>query len=745
MSAPDDAIPSLTEPMPDADDRLGAKLDALLDALASARPYARSAYQTDVFHYAEALLQTEDGLALLAARAPRYDSAGVFLGGPWEDASKLRPPLVAGSLQAAGVYAIVEILSELRMLAIATGRATSEHVTQEEASTFLEEVMALNLDYLFPRETEEERVRSGEPYRAVAIRLFALLAQEFGLASLRDEVVREVDQLAAQRPVVTTRIRRMIAMAARIPTDAAAVDVADDPTRDRLAEFTEAVSGPTPLSRAHPDLAAYRLAIKDADDIALQAEVDGFVHSTRRTGLVAPPHAILVRRMITRRPEIVADALDLNDAGRAELTAADDLAQRMIKVAIVPGTAQSLIGLRRVFERGLLSQPAVAAGLERLVSLDLTPELRRQLLSTRGKQDGVTANAMLLAGAIAVLGQPLGVGQGRNPTCQAARGISLWAQHAPAHLLELLIAAARDGTVEMWFEGDLLKSNELMHQAPREFDLDLDPVSIALVPHLDQLYGEMMRRVSFRGEDAHKWVNPGLYGRWVPTGFASVFHDVGQTTVAAYEDFVRRFYATHHPSSTTGIRSRIRTRSVSASRTVTATTSDRTPCRCSASRSILRASCARTSSIRTAKGVRTGDTAFGPRSPGTVRRRGSHRCRWRRSSRGSTHSTSIRTKRATPTPCRTSGFARLNRTPAGRGAARSRGRSSRIRTVGVTGSRLRVFAGGQFECGADGEDEEHDVEEAECGPKPVKRDLAREHAQHDELAADDREHRHQHC
>jgi hypothetical protein len=159
---------------------------------------------------------------------------------------------------------------------------------------------------------------------------------------------------------------------------------------------------------------------------------------------------------------------------------------------------------------------------------------------------------MLVAGTLAVLGSPLGVGQGRNPTCQAARGISLWAQHAAGLLIELLIAAARDDNIELPFESQTLHSGKLHGSKPLDLDLDLDPVSLVLVPHLDRLYDQLMKLVALRGEDGHKWVNPALYGRWVPTGFASVFSNPAQTTVAEYEDFVRRFFATHHPAYNDG-------------------------------------------------------------------------------------------------------------------------------------------------------------------------------------------------
>ncbi len=201
-----------------------------------------------------------------------------------------------------------------------------------------------------------------------------------------------------------------------------------------------------------------------------------------------------------------------------------------------------------MLEYGLLSRQEVTAGMKRLVALDLQSEVRRNLLDRRKERDGVTANALLLAGVVSVFGQPLGVGQGRNPTCQAARAISLWAQHAHGYLLALVVSAARDGFLEFAFESETLRSDELTGGLAPQLDFDVDPVSIVLVPHLDRIYDAMMRRVALREEDGHKWVNPALYGRWVPTGFVSVFEDRAQTTVADFDEFVRRFFATHHPA-----------------------------------------------------------------------------------------------------------------------------------------------------------------------------------------------------
>jgi len=534
--------------------RLGRKLDAALDAVAQAAPFARSRHQTQVFQIAEALMGTPGGLRVLYEQAHRFDGAGVFDGGPWVDPARLQPPLVEGSLVASGVYPVVETLSELRVLAIATGRVESERMSADEARRFLEEVMALNLRFLFPGDTEQERV-SGGPHRASNEALFSLLAEELSLTNLRREVVAEITAVSAQRPIMTSRLRRMIEMAARIPTgsdeEAAARDQAVDA---RLEVFTAALRGPGPLARRYPSVRDYRKAIPEIDVDTLAVEADACGESMRQTGIVSDHHAVLLRWLIQKKPRLAARALALTPMGAASLEQNLGATRKLVKVAILPSTSQAVYGLSRIIDRGLLARREIRHGLTRIVDMDLDRDVRRLLLSRKTRRDGLTANAMLTAGCIAVLGQPLGIGQGHNPTCQAARGLSLWAQHAPGYLLGLVVSAARDGHIAMDFEGQHLRSDKLGGGLARSLDPELDPVSLVLVPHLDRLYDEMMRRVALRGEDGHKWVNPALYGRWISHGFASIFLDIAQTTVSAPGDFVRRFFATHHPAYNDGNR-----------------------------------------------------------------------------------------------------------------------------------------------------------------------------------------------
>ncbi|MEM9694046.1 MAG: hypothetical protein AAGA56_15975, partial [Myxococcota bacterium] len=525
--------------------RLRDKLQEALKALGKAPDFARSKYQDEVFQIAEALMGLPDGVDVLSQLAPEFEPSGVFAGGPWADPAKLQPVLVRGSLQGSGVYPVVETLSELRVMAIAEGRYASETMTTSEALAFLEEVVALNLHLVFPGHTEQERVEGG-PQLESNQRLFRLIAQRVDVNNLQRKVVAEIVQVAAQRPVHPGRLRQMVDTALRMPPSD------DEETRLTLATFGDAVHAPAPLSQALPDLKAYRRELANQATDSLEVEAEAMAAAMKRTGLCSRHHAVLLRHLAVNEPILVGTAMGLDTVGLGELEKQQELVRQLIKVAVRPATAHCIYGLSRLIERGLLSRREVAAGLNRVFELDLTREVRRTLHARRSKRDGVTANALLLADVIAVLGQPLGIGQGNHPTCQAARGLSLWSQHAPGYLLELMISAARDGLVEIAFEGQSIRTDQLLGNREPLGDPDLDAVSVVLIPHLDRIYEHMMRQVALRPDDGHKWVNPALYGRWVPNGFASAFRDVGQTTVVEFEDFVRRLYATHHPAYNDG-------------------------------------------------------------------------------------------------------------------------------------------------------------------------------------------------
>ncbi len=522
------------------------QFDAALDQLERAPDFSKARYQTPVFRLAADLLESDAGLHGLYQRAAHFDRAGVFHGGPWEDPSKLLPHLVGIGLMGETVYPTVESLSELRLLALATGGAESERMDAAAARDFLRDVSAKCLDLAFPRPSESTRRRPRAHARAE--RLLALIRAELPLAGLRERVIEEIELMAAQRPIVIGPIVQLVHAARRLAGDTPLPPELEQ----RLLPFENAVKGASALSRECIGVLTYRRAVSDADTETLRPEAEALGRALRATGLGSPHHAVLLRRLGRDWPEGIAEALQLDETGRAEMGKHGAVCQDLIRVAVQPATAFCIYGLARMLERGLLSRTEVQGGLKRLIDFSIRPDVRETLLAGYPPDSGLSANAVLLAGAIAVLGQPLGIGQGNNPTCQSARALSLWSLHAPGYLLKILIGAARDGCVEMDFEGIVLRSNELLEvPSAASFDTDLDPASVVLVPHLNRIYARMLQLAGMRGEDAHRWVNPAMYGRWIPKGFASAMDPLG-LSVVRFRDFVRRFFATHHPEFNDG-------------------------------------------------------------------------------------------------------------------------------------------------------------------------------------------------
>ncbi len=521
-----------------------ARLDAAIEKLDRAPAFAKARYQEPVFAAGSDLLDTDGGLAALLERAPRFDAVGVFRGGPWEDVTKLLPDLVRYGLLGDGVYPTVEAMSELRLLAIARGDVDHPDLSAEDAAGFLREVCVRSLDLMFPADSEASR-RQPKLYDR-AERLFAAIRDVLSLDRLLTSVVEEIRLMTVQRPVRDSRITTLVDQAALLP------DADADPgARDALRSYGAALGAATPLAAAAGDPVTYRRRLAECDDGEVLQECRRFGASLREVGLTSPYHAVALRAVARRMPEQLGDAIGADEAGAAHAAKCGELPAALVKAAVFPGTHRTILGLVGLLERHLLARPEVAAGLRRLLQLDVLSDVADRLIRTRPENEGLSENAILVSGAILVLGLPLGVGQGNSPTCQAARGISLWSLHAPGMLLGKIANAARDGFVAAEFEGQELRSDRCADVASGESGSDLDPVSLLLVPHLDRIYATMLGLAAGRNTDPHRWVNPAMYGRWVAPGFASAL-DPSSVTVSHHSLFVRRFYATHHPDYNDG-------------------------------------------------------------------------------------------------------------------------------------------------------------------------------------------------
>lgn len=499
------------------------------------------------------LTDSAEGLGLLLDRVPDMARAGVFEDGLWARPGRLVPSLVGGTLRAGDQTTLIEILSELRMLAIMDGRLEVPEFKSARARQFLTDAMVRNLDLILP--TNEPGL---DPATAGKVRRLAdLLLKHIPLTRLKGGLATEITLLCLQRPIVTDRaldllrlVREHIPMSAQggrvdegLPDDGEPEWEDVDPDR-RLASYLNAAFTPSEAVQEH-GVADYGRVLAASDGTALAAECRALGASLSTTGLAVPHHAALARR-VKSRPDDLSELLALTAAGKAELRRHGSFVAELIDDAVHPDLPRAVYGLGRLLDRGILSQQPVRTGLGRFLDLELHEKVSEAIVQSRPDAD-LSARQILLADVLGVLGQPLGIGQGRNPTCQSARGLSLWSRHAPGKLLGMIRTVAESADLVMRFEGQELVASTLGQGLVREFDHDLDAVSVVMVPHLDRVYNEMMRRAAYRGDDPHRFVNPAMYGHWIPTGFSSAY-DYATNSIPDYDAFVRLFYATHHPT-----------------------------------------------------------------------------------------------------------------------------------------------------------------------------------------------------
>ncbi|TGN41116.1 hypothetical protein [Marinobacter confluentis] len=517
------------------------QFDIAISEFARARRSDNTASSMGLLERARQLMIMPGGFDVLYRRIPTLEAAGIFGTSDWAQPALLKPVLARQSLRSAGaVTTIVEAISELRMLAVIRGDYFHPGISAEQASHFLTQVMALNLDLLSGSLSEADRERPKQ-LGVIVQSLYQYLVNHLGYANLLDSLVDEVWRLLEQRPIQVDSIREMIGQIATCLYDPT-LKTSDNENATRLVR---ALYAPTPGSQEDPGTTVYLERLEKMDDLSLAVEAARLADSMHDTGLASPYHAVLIRFLrATEKDDLLSAALGLTMTGQDDLLCYTELVKTLIDEAIFPETCQAVYGLAMMLERGSLFTPAVAQALWRQIELRVSDENREMIRSVFG--DAHRPRVFLLAGVLNLLGQPLGVGQGNNPSCQSAIGLSLWADHEADYLLQLLAWAARDNEILMRFEGDEVSSKDLEDGLVTEIPMDVDPVSLLLIPHLDRIYGEMWRRCSDREDDAHRWINPEFYGWWVNHGFR-VVSDVTTGEITDYNGFIRYFYASYHP------------------------------------------------------------------------------------------------------------------------------------------------------------------------------------------------------
>ncbi|AVI62867.1 hypothetical protein [Halomonas sp. GFAJ-1] len=494
-----------------------------------------------VMDAARRALMEDGGCAALEARAADFESAGVFEGSDWATPQYLIPTLTPFALKSADANVVViEALSELRLLAVAKGDYLHSLVSQEHAHHYLTQVMAINLWLLFNAPSEAERETQGR-LANIPRQLFQHLAERIGYEHVIDQLIDEIWRILKQRPIQVDAIKQMITQIALCQANPEIDLGSSGQGADRLVS---SLYGPTQACREDPGVALYRERLERMDSAALQAESTGFARAMHDTGLVSPYHAVLMRYLLEEGDHLLSEALGLSATGRDCLLCYRELVHALIRSGVYPATAQAVYGLALLLERGILYQAPVAPAMWRQLNLQLSEWSEARLTIAYG--DYASPRARLIEGVLCMLGLPLGVGQGNNPTCQSARALSMWAYNDPDYLLQMVTWAARDDEIIMHFEGQPISSMESALGVAAELPMDLDPVSLIVVPHLDRIYAEMGRRCIGREGDPHRWVNPEFHGWWSGRGF-SINVDVATGQLCNVDDFVRHFYASYHP------------------------------------------------------------------------------------------------------------------------------------------------------------------------------------------------------
>lgn len=519
------------------------RLIAQIEQLKQANTWQKQQLRQQLLSQIDGLTRKPDGLRYCYAHIEKLVEAELFVSTPWEAPEHLVPSLVGGTLRAGFPNNVLEVLSELRMVKIADGAYENAPIPAAQAQQFLEEMIIANFNLAFLEYSEEMRKSMTEAEQKRIKTLFAFLLEHISLENLKGKLAEEVVNIANQRPINTYRMDEMLALV----KDHIQL-TPDNPEDAVLYQYVSSEYYPTEACRDQPPHDEYleRLAAMSEDDRV--AELQRLGKTMSNTGLVGIYHYLALRYTLSHHPIELRYLLHLNGHGKAELKAHLGLVTELAEYCITEHNRQVIYGLARLLERNMLSRKPVWYALQKLKGIKLHPGTEAKLLKARHPQSKISAHQLLMGGTLQVLGQPLGIGQGNNPTCQSARGISMWSQHAPGKLLNYIIDAATSDNLHFRYEGDLLEAQKLSISTSETFDYELDPVSIVLVPPLDRIYNEMMRQamVKHYQEDPHVSVNPAFYGHWIQTGFASAY-DPLRHAIVNYEHFVRLFLASFHP------------------------------------------------------------------------------------------------------------------------------------------------------------------------------------------------------
>lgn len=536
-------LPDMTKDVAEKMDRLLSELEGLQSS-----GLKRERIQSKVLSSIDILSRSKEGLNQLYAHVRVICDSGLLEGTSWEDPEKLVPTLVKGTLSSGFPMIIYETMSELRMLKLAMGELEDDNFSQQEAQSFLREALIGSFELIFENGSEELRMKLTKNERQRIHLLFDFILGHYPLENILDRLSLEVRIISGQRPIKTDRLRRLLKLVRdNVDLSGGGED------RDSLKYYVNALYQPTNQVKQHPSIGEYRNFLDAASSEQLVSEAKEMGIIMDATGLVSAFHVLLVKKLAISRPKALGFALALDSHGKADLERHEDFVISIIQRFVREDHKQVIYGLGKLLNRNLLSRKAVYNALNKLFTIRLHSDVERLLVKSRQSNAEIDPKDMLCGGVIRLLGQPLGVGQGLNPTCQSARGLSMWSRHSPEKLLNMIINAAVANTLSFRYEGEIIDATGVINE--QVFDFNLDPVSVVLVPHLDSIYQQMMQRAQLKhpGQDPHVSVNPAFYGHWIQTGFTSCYNPL-TNMIVGYENFVKLFYASFHPEFNGGFK-----------------------------------------------------------------------------------------------------------------------------------------------------------------------------------------------
>ena len=486
----------------------------------------RHVFREAVLEEAAALLNEPNGLVKLFKYAHLFDEAGVFAEKPWENIRKLNPALVRGTLHAGGIMAASETLSNLRILAIARGDYTHPEMSVYDANEFLTKVMALNLDLLLMKETEENRVKQLYKDKQAA-EIISFIAEHRFSPLVFQSLFQEVENLAVQRPIVTNKILKLIDSAKKL---AGGLEDSDS----SLMHYEKAVYSPSDLSASAGK--NYLNQLKVCDEALLIREAKQLRNSMDRTGLVSSYHVLFLNYINKEQPNLLEHLLVVDEPAKNHLLSNLTVVSALITSSVTLPTRNCIYGMMRLLQRDLFTEDFIKE-MNTLIKVPIHDTIKNRLSSIYKLSDTDELRSIVVSGMISILGQPLGIGQGFNPTCQSTRALSYWSQKEPIMLLNMYNQFLEHGKISIDFEGRTISSDSLPHVPLYDQD-NIDTVSVLLLPHLDAIYLEMLQCAKERGHDSHKWINPAFHINGIWAEFSDVYND---------PDFRARFYWHYHP------------------------------------------------------------------------------------------------------------------------------------------------------------------------------------------------------